>query len=196
MTIVLRGEIERAGRLATTSPASLVVSVGAEDELASAEDAPVARVGVAVRDPALARALIDAMADAVVRGAATDAEEAGAGGASASCNDGPRATPVVRARSRKAVERLGVAAMGALALVPVTLRNRGRLPAIVEMLRRGGVAGVQLVWDGEDPPRSAVEARVFSVLEAARASPRLPPVVLSSVDEPVEALRILADRRP
>ncbi len=77
----------------------------------------------------------------------------------------------------------------------MTARNLRRVGEIVEGLRTGGALGVQLVWDGSEPPREVAEARVFAVLEQARATPGRAPVVLARGDEPVESLRILVSRR-
>ena len=133
---------------------------------------------MSVQDEALARRLLDAMT------AAIEAEARP-----------PRPFPVVRVRSRKALERVGATVAGAIAVVPLTARNLRWAGEIVEALRAAGALGVQLVWDGREPPREAAEARVFAILEQARATPGRAPVVLARGDEPVEALRILVDRR-
>jgi hypothetical protein len=107
----------------------------------------------------------------------------------------PRELAVVRVRSRAALERVRPRVAGAIAVVPVTGRNLRRVAEIVEALRAADVAGVQVVWDGCDPPREVAEARVFAILEQARAAPGRPPVVLARGEEPVEALRILIELR-
>ncbi len=175
MATVLRGDARRAARLATEQPASLVVSIGPPGDAA----APVAQIGVSVRDAALARRLADGMVLAL----------------RAAVAEPPRETAVVRVRSRKALERLGTQVCGAIAVVPVTTRNLRRVGEIVDALRTAGAAGVQLVWDGREPPREAAEREVFAILERARATPAQAPVMLARGDEPVEALRILVDRR-
>jgi hypothetical protein len=139
----------------------------------------VAQIGVSVRDEALARRLAGAMTRAVQAAAAAP----------------PREIAVVRVRSRRGLDRLGTAVAGAIAVVTLTPRNLRRVGEIVERLRAAGVAGVQLVWDGREPPREAAEARVFAILEQARATPDQAPVVLARGREPAFALRILVDRR-
>ena len=81
---------------------------------------------------------------------------------------------------------------GAIAVVPVTGRNRRSLAPLVESLRASGVAGVQLALDGRDPSRDSVEANVFAVLERGRESPGRAPVILAPSEEIAESLRILA----
>jgi hypothetical protein len=125
-----------------------------------------ARVAVSIADPRLARKVARAVAARVREAAA-----AVAGGATAPLP--PEGLSVVR----------------------VTERNARRLVAIVGALRAGGALGVQLVWDGADPPRDRVERHVFAVLEHARATPGEAPVVLAASPEPVLALRLLAARR-
>jgi len=175
MAIVVRRDARRAARAAAQHPGGIVLSVGEADTSGDA----VARIGLSVKDAALARQLAVAMARALRRAAAK----------------APAELPVVRVRSRKALAGLGLGVAGAIAIVPVTPRNLRRVGEIVEALRAAGVAGVQLVWDGGQPSRHLAEARVFAVLERARETPGLPPVVLASSDDPVEALRILVAAR-
>jgi hypothetical protein len=175
MAIVVQGDPERAARRAAAHPADLVVSIGPSGPA----EGPMAQIGVSVRDEALAQRLAGAMTRAVQAAVATP----------------PREIAVVRVRSRRGLDRLGTVVAGALAVVTVTPRNLQRVGEIVERLRTGGVAGVQLVWDGLDPPREAAEAPVFAILERARATPDQAPVVLARGREPVEARRILVDRR-
>jgi hypothetical protein len=185
MATVIRGDAARAARRATARPTELVVSITTEPR--SGEDpgpvdgaaAPMARIDVAVRDEALARRITVSMTRAVRETTAAP----------------PREVAVVRAPSRKALERLGARVSGAIAVVPVTARNLRRLVEIVAGLRAAGAAGVQLAWDGRDPAREVAEAKVFAVLEQARSQPGRAPVVLARGEEPVEALRILVDRR-
>jgi hypothetical protein len=172
MARVIRGDLRRAARLAAAHPTALVVSVGE----ARAVREPVAHIGVSVKDPALARRLEGAIARAVRGRIATEAP----------------ALEAVRIRSRKMLERLRDRVAGAIAVVPVTDRNLRWLQELVDALRDAGVAGVQLVWDGREPSREVAEGRVFAVLEHARATPGRPPVVLARGEEPVEALRMLA----
>jgi hypothetical protein len=182
MTIVLQGQLDRASRLAAAHPAALVISVGIDLPRVGAPvptAIPVAEIGVSVRDEALARRLVEAMTAAVV----------------AAETRPPAAIDVVRLRSRRGLELLRDRLQGAMVVVPVTARNLRRVGEIVEAVRAAGARGVQLVWDGCDPPREAAEARVFAILEEARATPKRAPVVLSRGEEPVEALRILVDRR-
>jgi len=145
------------------------------------------RVEVNVRDPGLARRLVRVIA------AARRAAQAAARAAVV----GTRGLPVVRLRTRPRLEALGRDAVaGAIVVARVTERGARHLPALVAALRDLGVAGVQLVWDGEDPPRERVEGHVFAVLEAARATPKGPPVVVARAREPVFALRAsIAKRR-
>ncbi|MCL2450270.1 MAG: hypothetical protein FWD17_15090 [Polyangiaceae bacterium] len=134
------------------------------------------RIRASVRDPALARRMTRAI---------TRALRAAAPG-------GLPDLPVVRVASRKSFERLRDPLAGAIAVVPVTERNRRSLGPLVESLRASGVAGVQLAWDGRNPSRRAVEASVFAVLEGARATPGRAPVVLAPSESVMESLRILA----
>jgi len=104
--------------------------------------------------------------------------------------------PVVRLRTRKRFEALGPSALtGAIAVMRVTEKSASRLPALVDDVRAAGALGVQIVWDGESPPRDRVERHVFTILERARATPKAPPVVLSRSTEPARALRVLVSQR-
>jgi hypothetical protein len=165
-----------ARRSASAPPAELVVAV---DIGAKRHRAPVAQIWVRVRDRLAARRIARGM----TRGL----------GAAAAVPAGHHA--VIRVPSRRTLERLGPDVGAAIAVVPVRAKNLRRLAEIVERLREGGAAGVQLAWDGRDPPRSVAEARVFAILERARATPALPPVVLAAGEAPVEALRILIAHR-
>lgn len=103
-----------------------------------------------------------------------------------------RALPVVRLRTRRRFEALGAARIaGAIVVMRVTEKSARRLPALVDDVRAAGAAGVQIVWDGESPPRELVEEHVFAALEKARATPKGPPVVLAKSEEPARALRVL-----
>jgi hypothetical protein len=175
MASVIRADPRRAARLAARRPTGLVVSIGA----ASSAGGPVARVGVWVRDRVLAARLARAMTRTLRRAVALPSRE----------------LAVVRVPSRRALERIGGSVEGAIAVVPLTRRNLRHAGAIVEALRAAGAAGVQLAWDGHDPAREVAEARVFEILEHARATPAQPPVVLARGEEPVEALRILIAHR-
>ena len=104
--------------------------------------------------------------------------------------------PTVRVRSRNGLARDAGRLGGAIAVVPVTARNARHLVALVDGSRAAGAIGVQLVWDGAEPARTAVEHHVFAALERARATPGEPPVVLAASDRPVAALRFLVARRP
>jgi hypothetical protein len=101
----------------------------------------------------------------------------------------------VRARSRKGLAREASRLGGAIAIVRVTARNARHLAALVAAARAAGALGVQLVWDGADPPRAAIEHHVFAALEHARATPGEPPVVLAITDQPAAALRFLIAHR-
>lgn len=104
--------------------------------------------------------------------------------------------PVVQLRTRKRFEALGPSALaGAIAVMRVTEKSARRLPALVDDVRAAGALGVQIVWDGESPPRDRVERHVFTILERARATPKAPPVVLSRSTEPPRALRVLVAQR-
>jgi len=175
MATVVRADARRAARAATASPAALVVSIAA----AGGAGDPVARIGISVRDKALATRLAGAMTRAVRAVVSTELRE----------------MAVVRVRSRKSLERLGTRVGGVIAVVPLTARNLRRAGDLVEALRAAGAAGIQLVWDGREPSREAAEARVFAILERARATPGQAPVVLARGEEPAEALRILIAHR-
>lgn len=168
MARVLTGDDERARR-----GGELLVWVGSADAAAQPDGA---EVRVAARSPARARRLTSAVAGALRELATQEAP----------------ALPVVRVPSRKALARLGEAVAGALAVVPVSARNLRFAGEIVEALRAAGAAGVQVVWDGEDPPRERAEAPIFALLERARSTPGKAKVVLSRDEEPAESLRILA----
>jgi hypothetical protein len=142
-----------------------------------------AAITVSIADERLSRAVTAAVADAVRTAAnAVPFED----------------VRVVRLRTRKRLELLGPERLaGSIAIVRVTERNARRLPDLVDAIRAPayGTAGVQMVWDGTEPPRSRVERDVFTVLERARATPSGPPVVLAKSEEPALALRILVARR-
>ena len=84
---------------------------------------------------------------------------------------------------------------GTAGTVRVTATGGRRLVGLVDALRAAPVAGVQLVWDGEDPTREEVEAHVFAALELARATPNGPPVVVTRSKAPIAALRALVAKR-
>lgn len=140
-----------------------------------------AAITVSIADARLARTMTQAIATAV-----------------RAAGDVPvtAAPPLVRLRTRKRLALLAPETLaGAIAVVQVTHRNARRLVEIVDGLRAGRALAVQMVWDGQNPPRSHVERHVFAVLERARSTPSGPPVVLAKSDEPAEALRIdLANR--
>jgi len=100
----------------------------------------------------------------------------------------PPEFPVVRLRTRRRLAAVNV--LGKIAIVRVTEQGLRRLPALVEEIRAQGALGVQLVWDGETPPRERAEAAIFRVLEAARATKSGPPVMLAAESAPVLALRV------
>ena len=128
------------------------------------------QVVVHIEDRALAKRVERTIADALGRARQTTAA------ALAGTSD----LPVVHLRTQRRLEALGPPAIaGALVVVRVTEKGARRLLGLVTALRTIGAAGVELVWDGETPPRERVEAHVFAVLEAARATPKGPPVVLS-----------------
>lgn len=166
---------------------ALVVRV-ADARVAPRAAAVEARVSVSIADPREARA----MAAGVARAIAEAADRA-----IAACADRPR---IVRVRTRARLARLGPERVaGAIAIVRVTDRGARRLAEIVAELRAAGVLGVQVVWDEDDASlrgvRAHVERHVFAALEAARAAPAGPPVVLARTEEPAAALRILAAHR-
>ena len=163
--VALGAEVAAAGA------ADLVVRVGAP--AASPDEATIV-FGVA--DPALATAMASAIA-AALRGFALE----------------PVAPRTVLLRSRRRIPELELA--GAIAIVGVTPRNARHLVELVDGVRAAGAIGVQLVWDGADPPRAAVEHHVFAALERARATPGEPPVVLATSDQPAPALCFLVAHR-
>jgi hypothetical protein len=175
MATVVRRDTAKAVRLAEGDKRALIVAVGPVQEKAHAG---VAEIGICVARSGLASKLEQAIARAL--GPVVSA---------------PLPPPsVVRVASRKTLDRLGALVFGRFAVVPITAKNLGRVGEIVEGLRRAGVSGVQLVWDGQSPSRAVAEPKVFAILERARATPSDPPVVLSSNAELVESLRILARR--
>lgn len=153
----------------------LVVRVAPYTGAPAPREAPhEATIGVAVGDPALAAALTRAIGDAL------------AGAAHAL-----PALPILAVRSRKRLAARAAQAAGAIVIVAVTARNARHLVALVEAARAAGARGVQLVWDGEAPPRAAVEHHVFAALEHARATPAAPPVVLAAHAAPAAALALV-----
>jgi hypothetical protein len=167
-----------AGGAAAAPGRSLVVRVAPYTGHTTVREASV---GVAVADPMLAQALTAAIAQAV-RDAAPTTEP-------------PECVRTVQVRSRKGLARDVGRLGGAIAIVPVTARNARHLVALVDGARAAGAIGVQLVWDGADPPRAAVEHHVFAALERARATPSEPPVVLATSDQLVPALCFLVAHR-
>jgi hypothetical protein len=98
-----------------------------------------------------------------------------------------------RGRRARSASRAGSARRSSP--VRVTACNARHLAALVAAARAAGALGVQLVWDGADPPRAAIEHHVFAALEHARATPGEPPVVLATTDQPAAALRFLIAHR-
>jgi len=160
---------------------SLVVHVG---PYADTADRDAANVANAVADPELAAALTSAVAGAITAALAEIGMRKPAG-----------PVPVVRLRSRKRLACVADRLAGAIAIVPVTARNARHLVALIDGIRAAGAAGIQLVWDGADPPRGEVERHVFAALERARATPGEAPVVLAASDEPATALHLLIAHR-
>lgn len=181
----MQGAAEAPGtRMATIEIAagpSLAVRVGAGAMTAGAAAAGAATVAIAVADPELARALTAAIADAVAE------TMRGAGPAIA---DAQR-IPVFRLRSRRRLAGVAGRLPGAIAVVAVTARNARHLVGLIDGIRTAGAAGIQLVWDGAEPPRARVERFVFAALEHARATPGQPPVVLAPTATPATALHVL-----
>jgi hypothetical protein len=141
-----------------------------------------ATVLVALADDGLARRMARAIAAAVRR--SLPAREA--------------APSVIRFRSRKRLAELAArpaALTGTVAVIRATEKNALYLRELVDGTRAHGVAGVQVVWDGRHPSRDRIERHVFGVLEHARATPRLAPVVLAASEEPRESLLILVAHR-
>lgn len=106
--------------------------------------------------------------------------------------------PVVRLRTMRKLALLGPETIeGAIVVVRVHSSGARRLPKLVAAIREMNPAGVQIVWDGAEPPREEVERHVFTALEYARATPAGPPVVLSKERTPEFSLRVLiAHRKP
>lgn len=142
-----------------------------------------ASVRIEVADRALARRIERAIASAV---AAAEAELA------------PRveAARVVRLRTRKRLAALSERGLaGTVAVIQVTAGNARHLTELALGARAAGAAGVQLVWDGQDPPRERVERHVFAVLERARDTKGAAPVLLAPDAEPTRALHLLIAHR-
>ncbi|HWO18733.1 MAG TPA: hypothetical protein VNO30_08150 [Kofleriaceae bacterium] len=178
--------------------AELRVRVGPPTRRAPADGGPPtrgadgqgeARIAVHTADPALAAAITERITAAL----AAAADELAA--AAPPVDLATALAPVLVLRSRKALARRGAAVAGALAVVPVTERNARHLVELIGGIRAAGALGVQLVWDGAAPPRARVERHIFAALEAARARPLLPPVVLATEHRPAAALRILVAHR-
>ena len=142
-------------------------------------DGAAAQIAVRIADPALAATITERIAAAITAAAAELAAAA------------PQGERAVTLRSRKALARRAAEIAGAVTVVPVTERNARHLVELVGGIRAAGALGVQLVWDGEAPPRERVERHVFAVLEQARATPLGPPVVLATEARPAAALWIL-----
>ena len=105
----------------------------------------------------------------------------------------PPACPLVTLRSRKRLAEIAATLAGAIAIVPITLRNARHLVELTDGIRAAGAAGIQLGWDGADRP--LLERHVFAVLEHGRATPGAAPIVLAPTREPAAALRILVAHR-
>ncbi|MEO8699341.1 MAG: hypothetical protein ABI867_04830 [Kofleriaceae bacterium] len=129
-------------------------------------------IPVVVKDPVLAAAITQAISAALAETAPVLAE--------------PR---LVGLKSRAGLARLLPELPGALAIVTVTPRNARHLVELADGLRAAGAAGIQLVWDGGD--RARIERHVFAVLERARATPQLAPIILAATARPVPALLAL-----
>jgi hypothetical protein len=209
-----------AGAAAAARGDALVVRVAPYTRHTAAREATI---GVAVADPALAQALTEAIVHALGQAlghvvAQVPGHAHGHGHALGHTSerapedahgqvlrnpapaDDPlepanARVPTVRVRSRKGLTRDAGRLGGAIAIVPVTARNARHLVALVHGARAAGAVGVQLVWDGADPPRAAVEHHVFAALERVRATPGEPPVVLAATDQPVSALHFLVAHR-
>jgi len=159
--------------------AALRVRVGPWPAPGLGADEAEAQITVRIADPTLAAAVTERIAAALVAATGALARTA------------PDAARVIALRSRKALARRIEAVAGAIAIVPVTERNARHLLELVDAIRAAGALAVQLVWDGEAPPRERVERPVFAVLERARATPLGPPVVLAADARPAAALRFL-----
>jgi hypothetical protein len=166
-------------RAPEVGPAAIVVRAARREDAIGPRGAE-AVVTVAVADPELARDILREVHAALV--------------AAVPARDGD--PPVVRLRTRKrlAALRERAALEGAIALIRVTGTNARILADLVAGAREAGAAGVQLVWDGEDPSRDVAEAHVFRVLEESRATPRGMPVVVAEAGVLAEALSILVRR--
>lgn len=101
----------------------------------------------------------------------------------------------VRFRTRRRLEALEGAGEfeGAVALLPVTRANGRRLAEYAARATDAGALGVQLVWDGVDPPREAVEKHVFAALERARE--KRAPIFLARGEELCRPLTIIPEER-
>lgn len=125
---------------------------------------------VSARDPELVERLSRAARDVLDRLA--DPE-----GPAAVRVDGPRALATFPA--------------GALAIVRVTRRSLRGLPRLVARLEAAGACGIQLVWDGVEPPRREAEAVVFAILERRRSG-KDTRVCLAADERPLRLLRLPA----
>ncbi len=172
---------------------SLIVRVAPYTARPAAREATIA---IAIADPALAEALAAAIMSAL-GGAVDDTLDDALGNAPGELRPETRGPHprAVRVRSRKGLAREASRLGGAIAIVGVTARNARHLAALVAAARAAGALGIQLVWDGADPPRVAVEHHVFAALEHARATPGEPPVVLAATAQPAAALRFLIAHR-
>lgn len=173
-SVLITANRARATRWAARNPTALVVTLSDPDPQSAA---PGAEIEFSLRDPQQAQSLKRALHGALKEAVPAPLEH----------------PPVLRVPSKEAIERLGAALVGTIAVVRVTQRNRRHLLGRVEALREAGVAGIQLVWDGQTPPRESVEPWVFAVLEKARATPQGAPVVLAPSEAVVAALLILID---
>jgi hypothetical protein len=176
---------------------SLIVRVAPYTARPAAREATIA---IAIADPALAQALAAAIIAALggaLGGSVDDTLDDAPGNAPGELRPETRGTHprAVRVRSRKGLAREASRLDGAIAVVRVTARNARHLAALVAAARAAGALGVQLVWDGADPPRAAIEHHVFAALEHARATPGEPPVVLAATAQPAAALRFLIAHR-
>lgn len=82
----------------------------------------------------------------------------------------------------------GAEVSGRVAVLPLAEIPPAALERLLGAVEGAGAAGIQLVWDGVEPPRAIAEAAVFAALEKRRGRKGVP-LVLAVDETPCEALR-------
>ena len=81
----------------------------------------------------------------------------------------------------------GADVSGRVAVLPLAGIPPTALERLLGTVESAGAAGIQLVWDGVNPPRAIAEAALFAALEKRRGRKGVP-LVLALDETPCEAL--------